>query len=134
MSHVHLSASEKFSHIYCIVCEAPPVSNYSSAPFRSIFQVSEPSEHFNGLDSHTAAHTQSASRSSSHSKATHSHTYRNPSTSSSTTRQPQAHDQTQPSTHVQAQSSDGGIPPALASTLEHIIGQLDILTQVSGIC
>lgn len=94
--------------------------------------MSEPSDHFNGQDSHAVAHTQSASRSSSPSKASHSHTYRNPSTSSSTSRQPQA--QTKPSVHVQAQSSDGGIPPALASTLEHIIGQLDILTQVSGMC
>lgn len=97
-------------------------------------QASEPSEHCNGQDSHTAAHTQSRSHSSSHSRATHSHTYKNPSTSSSSTHQTQTQGFPQHLPQVQAQSSDGGVPLGLASTLEHIIGQLDILTQVSRIC
>uniref|UniRef100_A0A3B5BIS2 POC1 centriolar protein homolog A n=1 Tax=Stegastes partitus TaxID=144197 RepID=A0A3B5BIS2_9TELE len=34
---------------------------------------------------------------------------------------------------AQSHASDGGVPPGLANTLEHIIGQLDILTQTVSI-
>lgn len=98
------------------------------------FQTSEPSEPLTRQDSQTAAHTQSSSRSGSHSRATHSHTYRNHSTSSSSSHhqtQTQSLPQQAPHVQGQTQASDGGVPPDLASTLEHIIGQLDILTQVS---
>lgn len=91
------------------------------------FQASELSEHFNGQDAHAAAHAQSGSH--SHSRATHSLTYRNPSSISSSAHQTQTQGLSQHQPRVQA--SDGGVPPGLASTLEHIIGQLDILTQVS---
>ncbi|KAG7244788.1 hypothetical protein INR49_029807 [Caranx melampygus] len=94
-----------------------------------IVATSDPSEAFNRQDYHTAAHTQSSS--GSHSRAAHSHTYRNPSTSSSTTRQPQT--QGLPQHSSQSQTSDGGVAPGLTSTLEHIIGQLDILTQTVSI-
>nr|CBN80860.1 WD repeat-containing protein 51A [Dicentrarchus labrax] len=110
----------------------PPCSSHPSV-LRS--QASGPSEHFNGHDSHTAARTQTSSRSGSHSRATHSHTYRNPSTSSASTHQTQTQGLSQHSPQVQTQSQalDGGVPPGLASTLEHIIGQLDILTQTVSI-
>ncbi|XP_022603979.1 POC1 centriolar protein homolog A [Seriola dumerili] len=116
--------------------QAPPASSTAHLPFNlnpSVHrsQTSDPSEHFNRQDFQTAAHTQSSSRSGSHSRATHSHTYRNPSTSSSTTHQTQT--QGLPQHSSQSQTSDGGVPPGLASTLEHIIGQLDILTQTVSI-
>lgn len=53
-----------------------------------------------------------------------------PSTSSSTTQQMLTQDLPQPLPQVQAQSADRSPPPHLTSTLEHIVGQLDILTQV----
>lgn len=100
------------------------------------FQTPEPSEHFNRQDSQTAALTQNSSRSGSHSRATHSHTYRNHSTSSSSNHQTQTQSLQKHSPYVQAQSqdSDGGVPPGLVATLEHIMGQLDVLTQVSRRC
>lgn len=97
-------------------------------------QAPEPYEHFNGQDSQTAAHTQSDSRSGSHSTATQYGSYGNPSTSSFSTQPVQTQDLPQPLPQVHAQSSDGSVPPGLASTLEHIISQLDILTKVSRIC
>lgn len=63
----------------------------------------------------------------------HSHTYKSSSTSSSSAQQMENQglpQHTQPQPQAQSQAPDGGVPPALASTLEHIIGQLDILTQV----
>lgn len=56
-----------------------------------------------------------------------------PSTSPSTTQQTLAEDLPQPFPGVQAQAQDRSIPPHLASTLEHIVSQLDILTQVRTI-
>uniref|UniRef100_A0A672Y338 POC1 centriolar protein homolog A n=1 Tax=Sphaeramia orbicularis TaxID=375764 RepID=A0A672Y338_9TELE len=68
-------------------------------------------------------------------RTTHSHTNRNPTTASSSIQQTQTRTEPQLSHQTQAQSnsSDEGVPPALASTLEHIIGQLDILTQTVSI-
>lgn len=90
-----------------------------------IFQACDPSEHANGQT------TKSGSRSQS--RATRSQTFGPLSSSSSSTHQTQTPGLPPHSPQVQAQSqaSDGGVPPGLASTLEHIIGQLDILTQVS---
>lgn len=102
-------------------------------PSSSLFKAPESLEPFNGQNAPTAASTQNDS-SSSHSRATHSHALRNPSTSSFTHQQTQIRDSPQLLSQVQAQPSDGGIHPGLASTLEHIIGQLDILTQVRLIC
>ncbi|XP_062301363.1 POC1 centriolar protein homolog A [Scomber scombrus] len=116
--------------------QVPPASSTTHASFNSHpsvlhGQASEPTGLYNRQDSQTAVPTQSYSRSASHSRATHPQTCRDPSISSSSTHQTQ----TQGSTQVQAQShaSDGGAPPGLASTLEHIIGQLDILTQTVSI-
>lgn len=53
-----------------------------------------------------------------------------PSTSLSTTQQTLTRDLAQPFPQVQAQSADRSTPPYLTSTLEHIVGQLDVLTQV----
>lgn len=55
---------------------------------------------------------------------------------SSSTQQTQSQSLQQPPHQDQAQSraSDGTVPSSLANTLEHIIGQLDILTQVSRRC
>lgn len=36
-----------------------------------------------------------------------------------------------PRVQTQQQASNGAVPPALTSTLEHIVSQLDILTKVS---
>ncbi|KAK1900797.1 POC1 centriolar protein like A [Dissostichus eleginoides] len=87
----------------------------------------DPSEHANGQDSHT--------KSGSQSRATRSQTFGPLSSSSSSTRQTQTPGLPPHSPRVQAlsQASDGGVPPGLASTLEHIIGQLDILTQTVSI-
>jgi len=92
-----------------------------------IFQACDPSEHANGQDSHTKSGSRSQSR------ATQSQTFGPLSSSSSSTHQTQTPGLPPHSPQVQAlsQASDGGVPPGLASTLEHIIGQLDILTQVS---
>lgn len=108
---------------------AQPSVNSRPPALRS--KASEPSEHLNGQDSHAAAHTQSVS----HSSAPHSNTYRHLSSSSCSTHQPQAHGlpQHSPQAQAQSQASDGGVPPALARTLDHIIGQLDILTQTVSI-
>ncbi|KAJ4927013.1 hypothetical protein JOQ06_014753, partial [Pogonophryne albipinna] len=89
----------------------------------------DPSEHANGQDSHTKSGSRSQSR------ATRSQTFGPLSSSSSSTHQTQTPGLPPHSPQVQAQSqaSDGGVPPGLASTLEHIIGQLDILTQTVSI-
>ncbi|KAM7402345.1 hypothetical protein PAMP_017592 [Pampus punctatissimus] len=115
--------------------QVPPASSTTHPPLNSHpsvhhDQASAPNGLFNRQDSQTAVHTQSCSRSGSHSRATHPHTNRNQSCSSSYTSQTQ----TQDSPQVQAQShaSDGGAAPGLASTLEHIISQLDILTQLQS--
>lgn len=106
-----------------------------------IFQASEPSEQFHGQNSHTAAHTQSSGPSRSHSRAAHSLGHRHLSSSPTTTPTPQptqAHGPTEPAARAQVQAQvlhlNGGLDPGIASTLEHIVGQLDILTQVSRIC
>lgn len=72
-------------------------------------------------DHHTAAPTETSSNSSM---------TQFPSTSSSTTQQILTQDLPQPFPQVQSQSADRSTPPHLTSTLEHIVGQLDILTQV----
>lgn len=94
-------------------------------------QTSEPAEHVNRQESQTASHAQSFSH-GSHSRATHSQVYRDPSISSSSTQQTSQ----LPSRHHQSEShaSDGKVPSGVANALEHIIGQLDILTQVSKRC
>lgn len=120
------------SHISSILYVKHHPCFNSSTLLSLCFQASELSEHFNGQDSHAAAHAQSGSH--SHSRATHSLTYRNPSSISSSTHQTQTQGSSQHQPRVQAQASDEGVPPGLASTLEHIIGQLDILTQVSRMC
>ncbi|KAF7668409.1 hypothetical protein LDENG_00011110 [Lucifuga dentata] len=100
-----------------------------------ICQTSEPAGPFNKEDLHAAGRSQAHNHNGSHSKASHSHTYKNPTTSSFSTQQmksqrlPQHTSQPQ----TQPQASDGGVAPALASTLEHIIAQLDILTQTVAI-
>lgn len=72
-------------------------------------------------DHHTASPTQTSSNSSM---------TQFPSTSPSTTQQTLSQKLPQPFPQVQAQSSDRSTPPHLTSTMEHIVGQLDILTQV----
>lgn len=107
------------------------VSNSSHCPL--CFQTSDPAQHFKRQDSQTAAHTQSYRQIGIQSRASHSHANGSLSISSSTAHQTQTQSLPQHSPQGQAQShaSDGGVPPGLANTLEHIIGQLDILTQVS---
>uniref|UniRef100_A0A4W6DXY8 POC1 centriolar protein homolog A n=1 Tax=Lates calcarifer TaxID=8187 RepID=A0A4W6DXY8_LATCA len=109
--------------------QAPPATSTAHLPFNvhpSVLrsQTSDPSEHFNRQDSHT--------QSGSGSRATQSLSYRNPSTGSSSTHQTQTRGLPQ-DVEAQHRASDGGVPPGLAGTLEHIIGQLDILTQTVSI-
>lgn len=56
-----------------------------------------------------------------------------PSTSPSTTQQTLTEVLPQPLPRDQAHSAERSIPPHLTSTLEHIVSQLDILTQVRTI-
>lgn len=111
----------QFLHQYHIICETHQLLTFLPL----CFQTSDPSEHFNRQDSHT--------QSGSGSRATQSLSYRNPSTGSSSTHQTQTRGLPQ-DVEAQHRASDGGVPPGLAGTLEHIIGQLDILTQVSRRC
>lgn len=53
-----------------------------------------------------------------------------PSTSPGTTQQTLTQDLAQPVPQVQAEPANRSTPPYLTSTLEHIVGQLEILTQV----
>lgn len=97
------------------------------------FKASEPSEQFHRQNSHTAAHSQSRAPSRSHSRATHSLGHRHPSSSTTVVIPTPT-----PSLQSTAQAQDphlnvGRLDPGLTSTLEHIVGQLDILTQVSRI-
>ncbi|XP_026023519.1 POC1 centriolar protein homolog A isoform X2 [Astatotilapia calliptera] len=109
-----------------------PLNSHTSV-LRS--KTSDPAQHFKRQDSQTAAHTQSYRQIGIQSRASHSHANGSLSISSSTAHQTQTQSLPQHSPQGQAQShaSDGGVPPGLANTLEHIIGQLDILTQTVSI-
>lgn len=106
------------------------VSNSSPLSF---LQSYEPADPMSRKDSQTTAHSQSFSRNDSLSRAAHSDTHRDPTITSSSTQQNPSQYVLHPSNQDQAQSSasDGRVPPGLANTLEHIMGQLDILTRVS---
>lgn len=66
-------------------------------------------------------------------RGSNSRTTHFPSTSPSTTQHTLSEDLPQPLPRGQAHSPEGSIPPHLTSTLEHIVSQLDILTQVRTI-
>ncbi|XP_029947488.1 POC1 centriolar protein homolog A-like [Salarias fasciatus] len=106
-------------------------SALNTAPSVLQSQSPEPAEHLARPEHQTAAHTHNNSRS----RATHSHASRKPSSGSSSTSRTQTRGLQQPphGEGTQSPPPDAGVSPGLASTLEHIIGQLDILTQTVSI-
>jgi hypothetical protein len=79
----------------------------------------------NTTEWHTVSHPHNPGP-SSHNKTAHSQSIRAPSIHQPP---PQAR-ASSPEHQAQTQTSDGGVSSALSSTLERIVNQLDILTQV----
>lgn len=98
------------------------------------FQTFERAEHLNRPNTQTTARTLSFGHSDGHSRGTHSHAHRDAATRSPSTQQTQGSQLPAHQDKGLSDVSDGRVPSSLANTLEHIIGQLDVLTQVSRRC
>ncbi|XP_012724814.2 POC1 centriolar protein homolog A isoform X1 [Fundulus heteroclitus] len=107
--------------------------HFNSHPPLLNSQTAEVAEQLNRQDSQTTACAHSFSRNGVHSRGAHSYAHRDATIGSPSTQQTQGLQQPAPQDKGLSDASDGRIPPSLANTLEHIIGQLDVLTQTVSI-
>lgn len=95
-------------------------------------QTSEPAQRLDRLDFQAAAHPHR--HSGIQSRVSPAQACGSFSTSSSAHQSQTQSLQQSPQAQAEPRAPEGGVPPGLANTLEHIIGQLDVLTQVSRRC